>query len=453
MTPAFETLWRLSRQGVPAPRLRGEEPRGTGAFDDGTAVGQIRLLADTSRPLIVLLLADRGRLGWRVVPLSPFAVPASAREFAWGGHVFQLWNTCTLARRLVARSWLVDAVPPDVRDELEAACSAARPGRLTADEGVQARYEREFLIAGGTLRPWGVSRVTAPRRFRPAAELLKLAASFVICVGVFSLLLGPGRRHLAEWRSFCLARPSADDAGMIELVETAVPNEPRITLLDAEPALPFPELPPFPALPSPDRLPSAVARGSGLRPSVPDASSLALFGPVRLPQGDRQIDPVELPLSVLDLAEIRPLASDAGASGVGRLPVGGPPAVTCRVVESPWDPLAVLLNVRAEAAAEGLVEVFFERAKVRGYRLIAGAGTRPLNAYYEVALKAAGAEDPTRLGQVTLRWSVGCDEMRLIVPILRAELADLTELPTDPHAHGPAPSFVTPQDVPVESGL
>ena len=49
------------------------------AFDPEVKVGEIRIFADTKEPLVALILESRGLAGWRIVPVSPYRVPANER--------------------------------------------------------------------------------------------------------------------------------------------------------------------------------------------------------------------------------------------------------------------------------------------------------------------------------------------------------------------------------------
>ena len=456
MKSAFETQWQLYRHGGARPPLTGEVPRGEAEFDGDVRVGQIRLFADTARPFTALVLEDRGLIGRRLVPLSPFRVPASTREFAWGGHVFQLWNACTASRRLTDRSWLVDELPADVMAELIAAVPSAQPGRLTAGDGVQARYEREFLVAGGTFMPFG--RPTARPSVLPRlwGEVWKVALSAVLCVGAFYFIINEGlRRWSARHAEQFMVRLQQEEG--LELTEVPAAVEPALD--EPGPAdVALTELAEGVPLDGPQE-PSVRYYGRPARPLLPGAPALPgglAKGAVRLPHADGLVNPSQMPLSMLELGGDRPLASCTGTaapSGAASRRTVPQPRVTCRVTESPWDPLAVLVNIRSETADGGLVEVYFDKTKVRGYRLVAGGGSRPLNAFYEAVLTPSGAEAVERIGQVTVRWPEASGERRRLEPLRRVDLSELTDVPANPHAPAGAPSFAAPDDVTVETAL
>ena len=92
MNAAFLNEWQLYRRGAQLPPIVGLKPKTDSEFDAGVAVGEIRIFADTNRPLVALVVEDRRLSGWRIVPVSPFCAPASGRELMVGERVFQLWN-------------------------------------------------------------------------------------------------------------------------------------------------------------------------------------------------------------------------------------------------------------------------------------------------------------------------------------------------------------------------
>ena len=108
MNEVFKKEWELYTAAGSRPQFRGLEkrvwPKG---FDGPVKVGEIRVFADMNRPFVALILESRGAVGYRLVPVSPFTVPASSREMLVGERVFQLWNVCTAAKSFVERSWLV----------------------------------------------------------------------------------------------------------------------------------------------------------------------------------------------------------------------------------------------------------------------------------------------------------------------------------------------------------
>lgn len=102
------------------------------AFDPGVKVGEIRIFADVKEPLTALVISDCGPAGYRLVPVSPYRVPASDGELSVGERVFQLWNACPAAKSFVERSWLVDTLTVEdvarIRTALKAC--AALPAKL-----------------------------------------------------------------------------------------------------------------------------------------------------------------------------------------------------------------------------------------------------------------------------------------------------------------------------------
>ena len=182
MNKTFEQEWNLYKAGGKRPSFEGEAPRGDAEFDSPVKVGEIRIFADMARPFVALVAEDRGNAGFFIVPVSPFTVPASSREFLEGERVYQLWNACTAARSFVERSWLVDTI-----DGEELAALVGTPRRdattsLSAD-GVVAEYEREFLVSGGDFIPLVNKEI--PRIVHVSwRRVCGLAACFVILLGL-----------------------------------------------------------------------------------------------------------------------------------------------------------------------------------------------------------------------------------------------------------------------------
>ena len=178
----FEKQWELYRKCGSIPAFKGERSKLSAAFDIGVKVGQIRVFADMNRPFVALVVSSCGLSGWRIVPVSPFAVPASTRERVVGDWVLQLWNTCTAARSFVRRSWIVGEVSSEDLESVLRDIPASHPGRIIAGDGVVAEYEREFLVAGGNFAPL-VDVRPEPVAIRWRRPVLGIAAMFVLCLG------------------------------------------------------------------------------------------------------------------------------------------------------------------------------------------------------------------------------------------------------------------------------
>jgi len=150
MSETFEKVWTFYRDAGQRRRLELERPRGEATFDGDVRVGEIRIFADATRPFVALIADDKGGEGRLLVPVSPFAVPASERELMVGSRVFQLWNAFSASRSFTDRSWLVDAVNALDIEEIRLKIDAARPGRIEG-AGCVGEYERAFLVSAS----WG----------------------------------------------------------------------------------------------------------------------------------------------------------------------------------------------------------------------------------------------------------------------------------------------------------
>ena len=182
MNEAFERVWAAFCGGAGRTALPGrmeiERARGDAAFDGDVKVGEIRIFADVARPFIALIAEDRGAAGRLIVPVSPFAVPASARELMVGPRVYQLWNAFTASRPFTDRSWIVDTVAGIDLEEIRLKVSSAHPGRIEG-EGVVGDYERAFLVSA----PWGMMLAAGVGALLVGLGVIAFFAANVLSVG------------------------------------------------------------------------------------------------------------------------------------------------------------------------------------------------------------------------------------------------------------------------------
>ena len=185
MNKTFEQEWNLYKAGGKRPSFAGEAPRGNAEFDSPVKVGEIRIFADMARPFVALVAEDRGNVGFFIVPVSPFTVPASSRELLEGERVYQLWNACTAARSFVERSWFVEEIDADTLATVRGKCAA---NVEFAAEGAVAEYEREFLVSGGDFIPLVNKEI--PRIVHVSwRKVCGLAACFVVLLGLSVVML------------------------------------------------------------------------------------------------------------------------------------------------------------------------------------------------------------------------------------------------------------------------
>ena len=162
------------------------------AFDPSPTSGELRIFADMPEPMTALLLGVSDD-GWRVLPLSPFTVPASDREILVGTRVYQLWNVCDLSFKTVSHSWIVEKLPPDDIADVKSALRVMRGEKvaddlascmglpITASDDPRRDYERTFRISHSATPP---VRRSAWRYWGPA-----LAASLLLAFGLLFLVL------------------------------------------------------------------------------------------------------------------------------------------------------------------------------------------------------------------------------------------------------------------------
>ena len=186
----FEKEWAIyGLRGVPCDGIwshKGKTGDGADSFDADVKPGEIRIFADMERPFTALIVESKGLVGWTIVPLSPFTVPASSREMLVGERVLQLWNACVAAKSFVARSWIVDTLAEADLADVQTRMATVESGRIAAGEGPVAEYERAFLVTGGTFEP--IAATVSEKR--PAGRIAwkwyggwSLAAMLLVCLG------------------------------------------------------------------------------------------------------------------------------------------------------------------------------------------------------------------------------------------------------------------------------
>ena len=154
------------------------------SFEPEVKVGQIRVFADAKEPLVALILESRGLAGFRIVPVSPYRVPANDRETVVGERVFQLWNVCTMPKGFVERSWVADALAAEAVGRIRQAI--AEKGSLPAKLG---EYERRHLVSNATFLRHSVECRKAPVAVWRSYGGWSIAAAVVIGLGVAWLLM------------------------------------------------------------------------------------------------------------------------------------------------------------------------------------------------------------------------------------------------------------------------
>ena len=198
----FRNEWEMYRTRETTPRTTADKPADTPAtFDVSPAAGELRIFADFPEPVTGLLLGVSDD-GWRVLPLSPFTVPASDREILVGTRVYQLWNTCDLSFKTVSHSWIVEKLPPDDIADVKSALRVMRGEKvdddlascmglpITAlDDDPRRDYERTFRLSPPTAAPAQRSKW---RYWVPA-----LAASLLLALGL-SFMLNQEKTHRQE---------------------------------------------------------------------------------------------------------------------------------------------------------------------------------------------------------------------------------------------------------------
>ena len=154
------------------------------SFDAEVKVGEVRVFADTKGPLVALILESRGLAGCRIVPVSPYRVPANDREAVIGERVFQLWNVCTAPKGFVERSWIVDTLSATEVGLIREAI--AEKGSLPAKLG---EYERRHLVSVNAFLQHSAECRRTPAVFWRSYGGWSIAAAVVIGLGVTWMLM------------------------------------------------------------------------------------------------------------------------------------------------------------------------------------------------------------------------------------------------------------------------
>ena len=224
----FRHEWEMyqTREAEPARTPSGTHVPSSATFDQPVASGELRLFADFPTPVTGVLVGVSAK-GWRIVPVSPFTVPASDREILIGSRIYQLWNACDLPVETTSRSWTVDTVPPEDLADLKTALNAAPEEPLPADlaactglpieaaDDPRHDYERTFRIV--------ISRAPVVRRRLWRYLGPALAASLLLAVALPVLFMKdqvaePGRAE---------ARPSRDSVTVAGTTTEQAPASPR----------------------------------------------------------------------------------------------------------------------------------------------------------------------------------------------------------------------------------
>lgn len=205
------------------------------SFDAEVKVGQIRIFADAKEPLTALILESRGLAGWRIVPVSPYRVPATEHELVLSERVFQLWNVCTVSKGFAERSWVADTL--SAADVGQIRDAVAEKGTLPTQLG---EYERRHLVSVGDFL-----RHSAECRKEPVSSWRSyggwsIAAAVVIGLGIVWMMTLDDEEPVEAPQVITvrMERPQAYP----ELVENEKePPEPPVPLPEVEG--PRPELP------------------------------------------------------------------------------------------------------------------------------------------------------------------------------------------------------------------
>lgn len=411
MNAAFQNEWQLYRRGAQLPPIVGLEPKTDSEFDADVAVGEVRIFADTNRPLVALVVEDRRLSGWRIVPVSPFCAPASARELMVGERVFQLWNATVVSRRFASRSWRVDAISDSDLAEIRGAIAAANPGRVTAGDGVQAKYEREFLVGEGTLVPFAEPRAADLPRFGWMQISLKIAASLALCLAAwYVLMMDSGRQIVRNWRGGFHAVDIAQEDATIDLVDAREVREAPTEIAEVNIDFTPPSVTWYGPAPEVFR-PAKFADVKG--PKVPE--EIAKF---RL-KDEGYKSPFASPMEVVFLSGGERKSHVPAQGGEFRYaaaiaPLDAPPKAACALRNGET---VAELEIQCELADGAKITVMFDGDVVEGYKSgdVVSDGKR-MTARYEL-MAFSGKTISAESVFVTLIWPSKDGDERTPVPV------------------------------------
>lgn len=411
MNAAFQNEWQLYRRGAQLPPIVGLEPKTDSEFDADVAVGEVRIFADTNRPLVALVVEDRRLSGWRIVPVSPFCAPASDRELMVGERVFQLWNATVVSRRFVSRSWRVDAISDSDLAEIRGAIAAANPGRVTAGDSVQAKYEREFLVGEGTLVPFAEPRAADLPRFAWMQISLKIAASLALClVAWYVLMMDSGRQIVRNWRGGFHAVDIAQEDATIDLVDAREVREAPTEIAEVNIDFTPPSVTWYGPAPEVFR-PAKFADVKG--PKVPE--EIAKF---RL-KDEGYKSPLASPMEVVFLSGGERKSHVPAQGGEFRYaaaiaPLDAPPKAACALRNGET---VAELEIQCELADGAKITVMFDGDVVEGYKSgdVVSDGKR-MTARYELMAFSGKTISPESVF-VTLIWPSKDGDERTPVPV------------------------------------
>lgn len=416
MNAAFLNEWQLYRRGAQLPPIVGLEPKTDSEFDADVAVGEVRIFADTNRPLVALVVEDRRLSGWRIVPVSPFCAPASDRELMVGERAFQLWNATVVSRRFASRSWRVDAISDSDLAEIRGAIAAANPGRVTAGDDVQAKYEREFLVGEGTLVPFAEPRAADLPRFGWMQISLKIAASLALCLAAwYVLMMDSGRQIVRNWRGGFHAVDIAQEDATIDLVDAREVREAPTEIAEVNIDFTPPSVTWYGPAPEVFR-PAKFADVKG--PKVPEGIKKFTL------DRDRFISPISAPMEVVFLSGGERKSRAPAQSGELRYaaaiaPLAEPPRVTCKLVNDTRSGLCVdkILRIEGEVAEGAKITVMFDWDVVEGYgKLSSTASDCKVWINYELMAFSGKTISPESVF-VTLIWPSKDGDERTPVPV------------------------------------
>lgn len=197
-------------------------------FDDNVKVGELRIFADTERPVVALISEDRGAFGFRIIPVSDFTNISCEGEQLVGDRVYQHWNACNVPRSFASRSWLVAVLPPS-----EFSAIHSQPSTSTSN---LTPYQRAYLFSVPSVlnRPaeklshHNSSLFTLTSSFRRAAGFAIAAAIAIALVFAVRLDLDRATHKEEQAHAWNLVLKPGEPEALQAVADEAAESEPIV---------------------------------------------------------------------------------------------------------------------------------------------------------------------------------------------------------------------------------
>ena len=200
-------------------------------FDDNVKVGELRIFADTERPVVALISEDRGAFGFRIIPVSDFTNVSCEGEQLVGDRVYQHWNSCNVPRSFASRSWLVAMLPPSELESLHHSTLHTPRSSLELTP-----YQRAYLFSVPSVLNRPVEKLshhnsslfTLTSSFRLAAGFAIAAAIAIALVFAVRLDLDRATHKEEQAHAWNLVLKPGEPEALLAVADEAAESEPVV---------------------------------------------------------------------------------------------------------------------------------------------------------------------------------------------------------------------------------